>query len=82
MQMTLDRVRGGRLPLPFDAIMDRAAARIDPANSKKMRSFQKLREQLQALPLTFELGDGRIVDVLDVDLQQGIMTLTCRTRLK
>jgi hypothetical protein len=77
MELKLDVVRGGKLPLGFDTVMDRARARID---AQRLEDFDELRRRLRGQKLSLTLEDNRKVEVLDIELSDGSMMLTCRTR--
>lgn len=79
VDLRLDHVRGGKLPLPYEQVMDSAAGQIDPDDQQQIEQFQEIRERLKTIPLAHELDDGRRVEVLEVRAEQGKLTLTCRT---
>lgn len=81
VELAVDRVYIGRLPLPYDAAMDRAAANIEADDAEQRQRFEELRQALHTIDLTIDLDDGRRVDVIGLEAAGGRLTLRCRTYL-
>ncbi|MHB1157606.1 MAG: hypothetical protein ACYC26_12320 [Phycisphaerales bacterium] len=73
--VTLDLVtiRGGTLGLPAGALMDVLLEQVKPDEREKLRS------QLQHIPLQIKLSDRRHVVVEQMTVEQGSVTMRCRT---
>lgn len=82
VELGLQQVRGGNLPLPYEQVMDAAQSQIDSENQQRVAEFNLLRDKLRAVPLRRELDDGRTIEVLEVRAEPGKLTLTCRTLLR
>jgi len=77
--LDVKRVYGGRLPVPYEMVWQRALSKIDPNDQQKRKNLEELQQRLQSVRLGFVLEDGRHVEVTDMVIEDGHMTLTCRT---
>lgn len=73
VRLVLSGVYLGRVPFSQESVMERVRSRLDGEEARR------LLDQLESIPLTLDLGDGRRVDVLQVEIEPGRATLRCRT---
>jgi hypothetical protein len=81
LRFRLHSVKGGRLPLPFDMLVDHFRAR---GQEKAKASLEKVAWALEGEPLepTFDLDGKRQVRLLDFDLSGDEFVLTVRTEAR
>ena len=76
MELVLKSVYAGRLRVPLELLVEQVRARA----GLDAQDADRIVRHLQSVPLRLALDDGRIVTVTDVQLGEGVATLTCRTR--
>ncbi|MFA7235693.1 MAG: hypothetical protein WC058_02415 [Phycisphaeraceae bacterium] len=76
VELDLVTIRGGTLGLPAGALMDVMLEQVQPDEREKLRS------QLQHIPLRIKLSDKRHVVVEQMIVESGSVTMRCRTEGK
>lgn len=79
VQLTLDSIRAGFMPLPGDALIDQVLEQVGPLDEERQRRVDHARDTLNNLDLVLNLGDGRVVSVVGIELTEGEVTLVCIT---
>ena len=74
--LALVEIRSGTLGLPAGWLMDAVLERVEPKQREKWRT------QLQHIPLRLKLSDKRYVTVERMTVEDGSVTLRCRTTRK
>lgn len=78
VQLQLKAMTIGKIGVPVDAMIDFLLNRIGLPESKR-HLIEKTRDRLMRVDLRLPLGDGRTVQVLGMELDEGKTTLTLRT---
>lgn len=79
VQLSLDRMFAGLMPVPGDSLVDEVLEQYGPLDEDRQRRVDHARKVLHELDLVLHLGDGRVVSVVGMELEDGRVSLVCIT---